>query len=107
MTWLSYGIFSIMKNVLLHLSSHFKLEEEIERRKELGFRFQQTLQLQDEIYSKDEEERERHQVGFMALAREVTRLLKDFGEYRKQMASGGEEGQADYSDEFDENLVHK
>ena len=41
----------------------------------------------------------------MALVREVTRLLRDFGEYRKQMT--GEEGEEDYSDEFDENLVHK
>ena len=83
----------------------FQLEEELERRKELGFRFQQTLHLQNEIFAKDEDERERHQVNFMALVREITRLLKDFGTYRKEMQ--GEEGEEDYSDEFDDNLVHK
>jgi len=54
---------------------------------------------------KDEDERERHQINFMALAREIARLLKDFGEHRKQVT--GEEGEEDYSDEFDDNLIHK
>lgn len=53
-----------------------ELEDELERRKELGFRFQQTLHLQNEIFVKDEDERERHQVNFMALVREITRLLR-------------------------------
>ena len=83
----------------------FQLEDELERRKELGFRFQQTLSLQNEIFARDEDDRERHQVNFMALVREIVRLLRDFGEHRKQVTD--EEGEEDYSDEFDDNLIHK
>lgn len=59
-----------------------KLEEELERRKELGFNFVQVLQQQNKIFIKDEDEREKHQVTFMSTAREITRLLKEISEMK-------------------------
>ena len=57
---------------------------------------------------RDEDEREKHQVNFMALVREVTRLLKEFGEQRKRhVDASDDEGDNDFSDEFDDNLIHK
>ena len=50
----------------------------MERRKELGFCFLQVLRKQSEIFIKDEDEREKHQVTFMATVREISRMLKEF-----------------------------
>ena len=58
----------------------FQLDEELERRKELGFNFVQVLRRQNELFINDEDEREKHQVNFMAVQREVTRILKEYAQ---------------------------
>ncbi len=78
----------------------FQLEQEIERRKELAFNFQQVLKQQKEIYVNDGKSREAHQVAFMATLRETARILKDFGQTRNK-------DEPDLEDEFDENLQHR
>lgn len=90
--------------------SLLQLDRELERRKEVGFRFQQTLQLQNNIFVSDEDDRENHQVGFMAIAREVARLLKEYADVRKNNTStnnnsNSNEEQDNNGEEFDENLM--
>lgn len=85
-----------------------QLDEELERRKELGFRFQQTLRMQNEIFVNDEDDREKHQVNFMAITREVARLLKEYSEGRKNTSDGDQDNNSNLDGgEFDDNLMHR
>ena len=77
-----------------------QLEDELERRKELGGSLLLTLDKQDDIFQTDGKARETHQVAFMAQLREAMRILKDYSQSR------GKDDQ-DEEDVFDENLQHR
>ena len=66
--------------LLISLSISSQLDEELERRKELGFNFMQVLRRQNELFTTDEDEREKHQVNFMSVEREISRILKEYAE---------------------------
>lgn len=74
----------------------FQLDDELERRKELGFNFVQVLRRQNELFINDEDEREKHQVNFMAVQREVTRILKEYA----QSLSDSEDVDADIQNKY-------
>lgn len=76
----------------------FQLESELERRKELGFNFQQILQRQKAILEEDEEAREAHLVAFDASLREGIRMLKSHSE---------KQGKGDIDGDFNEQLEHR
>lgn len=76
----------------------FQLEAELERRKELGFKFQQILKRQKAILEEDEEAREAHLVAFEASLREALRVLKSYNENR---------GKSDMKVEFNDQLEHR
>lgn len=77
-----------------------QLDAEIERRKELGFNFQQILQRQKTLLNNDETARQAHQVAFEASLREAMRVLKSYKNNSKKVG-------VDMMDEFDDNLQHR
>ena len=70
---------------------------ELERRKELGFKYGQILSRQQTILTADESSREHHQVAFMSGVRESMRILREYTENR----------QDDQVSEFDDQLIHR
>ena len=97
---LAYSLHCIASNTTL--IPPFQLEDELERRKELGFRYLQVLRRQNQLLIGDEDARETHQVNFMAIVREISRLLKQYNKQRQN-----EDESDSYEEEFDENLQHK
>lgn len=79
-------------------SIRIQLETELERRKELGFNFQQILQRQKANLQEDEEAREAHLVAFEASLREAVRVLKGFNENK---------GKGDNIGDFNDQLEHR
>ena len=75
-----------------------ELEQELERRRELGIRFKGVLERQNELFEDDLREREQHEILFEASLREINRLLNDLMDNR---ASGQDDNQ------YDEQLQHK
>ena len=76
------------------------MDAELERRKELGFNFQQILERQKTLLNNDETAREAHQVAFEASLREAIRVMKS---YANNQGKGG----GDMMDEFDDHLQHR
>ena len=70
---------------------------ELERRKELGLRFEAVLKRQLDVMEEDEKYREEHQVAFMSALRESMRLLNDYSERLNS-------GQRSLEDEFDDSM---
>ncbi|EDV28435.1 uncharacterized protein TRIADDRAFT_51343 [Trichoplax adhaerens] len=75
-----------------------ELEDELERRRELGIRFKGVLERQNELFEDDLREREQHEISFEASFREINRLLNDLIDNR---TSGSDDNQ------YDEQLQHK
>lgn len=75
-----------------------QLEAELERRKELGFNFQQILQRQKTILKEDDEAREAHLVAFDSSLREAMRILKGYSE---------KQGKGDMARDFNDQLEHR
>ncbi len=58
----------------------FKLDDEVERRKDLGFTFQQLLRKELDILDEDEKGREEHQISFSSAVSETMRVLNGLAE---------------------------
>ncbi|XP_013391352.1 uncharacterized protein LOC106159584 [Lingula anatina] len=74
-----------------------ELEIELERRRELGSRFQTILERQINLQEQDEKSREEHQVSFQTAMREAMRLLNEHSEKLQR-------GQVIKDGAFDEEL---
>jgi hypothetical protein len=57
-----------------------QLDDEVERRKDLGFTFQQLLRKELDILNEDEKGREEHQISFSAAVSETMRVLNGLTE---------------------------
>lgn len=57
-----------------------QLDDEVERRKELGFTFQQLIRKELDILNEDEKGREEHQISFTATVSEAMRVLNGLTE---------------------------
>lgn len=67
--------------------SFCQLDGELERRKELGFTFQQIIRKELDILNEDEKSREAHQISFTATMVEAIRVLNDVTESTSQSTS--------------------
>lgn len=57
-----------------------QLDDEVERRKDLGFTFQQLLRKELDILNEDDRGREEHQISFSASLYETMRVLNTLTE---------------------------
>jgi hypothetical protein len=69
-----YSIYEYFFNIIL------QLDDEVERRKDLGFTFQQLLRKELDILDEDERGREEHQIAFSSALSETMRVLNGITE---------------------------
>lgn len=67
----------MINNVFYYLYILLQLDDELERRKDLGFTFQQLLRKELDVFNEDEQERQEHQVCFSSSLSEAMRILNE------------------------------